>query len=148
MKLNTKSKILPTLFERRTLCFNLSKNWKLKIKLWCVAARERKKSAFFLTFILSKANLSSVFILSHWINFQNIYTFKYQKTLLHTLFYFLLKSSKTSSLSLSLRSAVNYFISRSTLPDVFLNTSFSRNTENHRVSVLQNNLVWLANLTQ
>ena len=58
---------------------------------------------FFLTFILLKGNFCSVCISSEciecWINFQNIYTFTYQKALLHTLFCLLLKLSKAFSVS-------------------------------------------------
>ena len=51
---NRKSKIPHIVLERRTLCFNSFKNHKLKIKLRWVGARERKKRAFFLPFILSE----------------------------------------------------------------------------------------------
>ena len=57
--------------------------------------------AFFVPFILSEGNFFSIFDLSqcilYWIHFQNIHTFTYQKTLLHTLFYLFLKSSKAFS---------------------------------------------------
>ena len=46
----------PTHSSRRTLCFSSCKNRKLKVKLWWVAPRERKKRAFFALFILSKGN--------------------------------------------------------------------------------------------
>ena len=39
--------------ERRTLSFSSYKNRKLKVKLWWVGARERKKRAFFVPFTLS-----------------------------------------------------------------------------------------------
>ena len=38
----------------------------------------------------------------YWIHFQNIHTFIYHKTLLHTLFYLFLKSSKTFIVSLTI----------------------------------------------
>ena len=80
----------PTVLERRTLCFSSCKNRKLKVKLWWVGARERNKRAFFVPFILSEDNFLNIFVLSQFvvygINFQNIHTFTYQKTLLHTLF--------------------------------------------------------------
>ena len=51
-KRNRKWKIPYTVLERRTLCFSSYKNRKLKVKLWWVEARERKKRAFFALFIL------------------------------------------------------------------------------------------------
>ena len=49
----------------------------------------RKKFALFVTFILSEGNLFSICVLFqcivHWINSQDIYTFIYQKVLIHTL---------------------------------------------------------------
>ena len=64
-------------------------NCEAKVKLWWVGSRERGESAFFVTLILSEGNLFNIWVLSqciaHWINLQNIYTFTYQKTLLHTL---------------------------------------------------------------
>ena len=45
---------LHTLLERRTLCLSLYKYGQLKVKLWCVGICQRKKRAFFVTFILSK----------------------------------------------------------------------------------------------
>ena len=71
----------------------------LKVKLWWVGARERKKSAYFVIFILSKWNFFDVSSLSqcvvYWINFQNIYTLAYQKTLLHTLLMIVFKIVKS-----------------------------------------------------
>ena len=46
-KRNRKWKIPHTGLERRTMCFSSYKNRKLKVKLWWVWARERKKRAFF-----------------------------------------------------------------------------------------------------
>ena len=84
-KWNRKWKIPHTVLERQTLCFSLNKNCKLKVKLWWVGARERKKRAFFVSFILSEGNFFNICVLSqckvHWIHFQNIHTFTYQKTL-------------------------------------------------------------------
>ena len=86
------------------LCISSYKNHKLKLKLWWVGACERKKRVFFVPFILSKKNCFNICVLSqcivYWIYFQNIHTFTYQKTLLHTLFSLFLKSSKTYSVSL------------------------------------------------
>ena len=106
-KNETESKIenpLPTVLDRQTLCFSSYKIHELKVKLWCVQARERKKSAFFVRFILSEGSFFKIYVLSqcmvYWINFQNIYTFTYQKTLLHTFCGLVLKSSKAFSVSL------------------------------------------------
>ena len=54
---NRNWKICVTLLGRWTMCFSSYKNYELKLKLWWVGARERKKSASFVTFILSKRNL-------------------------------------------------------------------------------------------
>ena len=100
MRRNLKWKFAHTVLERRTLCFSSYKNHKLKVKLWSVVARERKKRAIFVPFILSERKFFNVCVLSqcivYWIRFQNAHTCTYQKTLLHTLFCCLfLKSSKT-----------------------------------------------------
>ena len=98
MKRNRKWKISYTFLERRTLCYRSYKNRKLRVKLRWVGARKRKKRIFFVPFILSEGNFFNIYILCqyivYWIQFQNIHTFKYQRTLLHTLFCLFLKSSK------------------------------------------------------
>ena len=70
-------------------------------------------STFFATFILCKGKLFNALVLSqcivYWINFQNIYTFTYQKSLLHTLFCFFLKSSKAFSVSLKFYYRYHYY---------------------------------------
>ena len=77
------------LLERPTLCFSSNKNRKLKVKLWWVGASERKKRAFLVPFILSEGNFFKIYVLSqcivYWMQFQNIHTFTYEKTLLHIL---------------------------------------------------------------
>ena len=95
-KLHRKWKIPHTVLERRTFCFSSFKNCKLKVKLWWVRTRERKKRAFFVPFILSTWTFFEICVLSqcivYWTHFQNINNFTYQKTLLHTLFCLLFKS--------------------------------------------------------
>ena len=88
-KIETESKIEnPTrsFLERRTLCFSSYKNRKLKVKLWWVGARERKKVICCTVYFVWRKcfNICILFqcIATH---FQNIHTFTYQKTLLHTL---------------------------------------------------------------
>ena len=92
-------------FRETNLCFSSYKNCKLKVKLWWVGVRERKNRVFFVPFILSKGNFFKICVLSqcivYWIHFQNIHTFTYQKTLLHTLFCFFLKSSNAFTVPLS-----------------------------------------------
>ena len=46
----------------RETCFSSYKNCKLKVKLWWVGARDRKKRAFFVSFILSEENFLTCFI--------------------------------------------------------------------------------------
>ena len=85
-----------TFLKRWTLCFTSYKNSNLKVKLWW--ACERKKEGFFVPFILSEENFFNIFVLSrcivYLISLQNINTFTYQKTLLHTFFCFSKKSPK------------------------------------------------------
>ena len=88
-KRNQNWKIPHTVLERRNLCFSSYKNRKLKVKLWWFRACKRKKKALFVAFILSKRKFFNICILFqcivYWIHFQNIHTFTYEKTLLHTL---------------------------------------------------------------
>ena len=104
-KRDRKWKISCAVLERRTLYFSSYKNRKLKVKLWWFGTRERKKIAFFVPFILSEGNCSDICDVCqctvHWIQFQNIHTFIYQKPLLHTLFCLFLKSSKSFSVFIS-----------------------------------------------
>ena len=90
--------------ETRNLCFSSCKNYKLKVNLLCVGARERKKRPFFAPFILPEEIFINICIFSqcitYWIHFQNIHAFTYQKTLLYTLFCLFLESSKAFSVSL------------------------------------------------
>ena len=85
VKRNRKWKITHIVLERRTLCFSSYKNRKLKVKLWWVGARE----GIFCTVYFVQRKFFKICILSqyilYWIHFQNIHTFAYQKTLLHTL---------------------------------------------------------------
>ena len=97
-KRSRKWKIPHIVLERRTLYFSSYKTRKLKVKLWWVGARERKKRTFFIPFILSEGNFFKVYVLSqcivYWIHIQNIHTLIYQKTLLRTLFCLFWKSAK------------------------------------------------------
>ena len=76
--------------------------WESHIK--SKAVMRAKKRAFFVPFILSEGNFFNFCVLLqcivYWIHFQNIHTFTYQKTLLHTLFRLFLKSSKAVCVSL------------------------------------------------
>ena len=62
-KNETKSK-MENATHRWTLCFSSYKNYELKAKLWSVAARKRKYSAFFVTFILSEWNFCNICVLN------------------------------------------------------------------------------------
>ena len=98
---NWKWKILHVVLKRLTMYFSLYKNCKLKLKLMSWGLR--KKSAFFVTIILSEGNVFNICVLSkcivYWIKFQNRYTFTYQKTTWYTYFLFL-ESSKAVGVSL------------------------------------------------
>ena len=69
-----------TVLERRALCFSSLKHRKLKVKLWWVGARQRKK-VYFVPFINSKRNFFNICVLAqcivYWIHFQNIYVYIY-----------------------------------------------------------------------
>ena len=86
---NQKWKIPQTCLERWTLCFSSYMYDEFKVKMWWVGAPERKKSGFFVTFILFEEIVLTFVVFSqytmHWMNFQNIHNFTYQKTLFHTL---------------------------------------------------------------
>ena len=70
----SKMEIPRTVLERWTLCFSSYKNHKLKLKLWWVGARKRKKRAYFVPFILSEGSVN-ICVLSlcsvYWKHFQN-----------------------------------------------------------------------------
>ena len=65
-KRNRKWKI-HTVLERRTLCFSSYRNCKLKVKVWWVGARERKKKASLVPFILPEGNFFIICVLSQCI---------------------------------------------------------------------------------
>ena len=46
------------------MCLSSYKSCKLKVKLWWVRARERKKMVFFVPFILSKWNFCTIYLFS------------------------------------------------------------------------------------
>ena len=64
---NWQWKIPHTDLKRWTLCFSLYKNCKLKVNPWWVRARQRKKSAFFETLLLSEGNFLNICVLSQCI---------------------------------------------------------------------------------
>ena len=103
-KRNWKWEIPRTVLEKCNLHSSSYKNRKIKVKLSWVRTR-RKKRAFFVPFIFSEGNFINICVLSqciaYWIHCQNIYTFTYQKTFLHTPFCLFLKSSKDFSISLN-----------------------------------------------
>ena len=81
--------------------------WESEIKSKTVmseSSRKKKKEAFFVPFILSEGTFFHICVLYqcivYWIHFQNIHTFTYQKTLLHTPFSLFLKLSKAFSVTL------------------------------------------------
>ena len=77
-------------FRETNLVFQLIYESQVKGKNLRSLSSCKKKKKFFLPFILSKGNVFDICVLSrcivYWIHFQNIHTFTYQKTLLHTLF--------------------------------------------------------------
>ena len=107
MKRNQKWKIPRTVLEKRIFCFSSHTNRKLKVNMWWFGARERKKTASFIPFMLSKGNYFKIYVLSqcivYWIHFHIIHTFTHQKNITsYTFVALFLKSSKAFSVSLSL----------------------------------------------
>ena len=102
-KRNRKWRIPRTDLERWNLRFSSYKNCKLKVKLWW--ARERKKKAFFVPFILSEMNLFNICVFSQRIvdriNFQNYILLHIKKHYSTHYSCLLLKSSKAFNVSLS-----------------------------------------------
>ena len=84
---NRKWKTPHTVLERQTLCFSSYKNRNLKVKVWWVGARERKKRVFFVPFILSEGNFFKTCVLLqcivYWIHLQNINNFFFNWDLLY-----------------------------------------------------------------
>ena len=84
--------------ERRALSFSSNKNLKLKVKLWWIGARERKKRAFFVPFILSKRHFFNICILSQCsvLNTRSEYTcFYISKNITSYTFLLVFKVSKS-----------------------------------------------------
>ena len=80
------------------MCFSSRKNCELKVKLMSWSSR-KKKGHFLQCLFYPKSFFFNICILFqclvYLINFQNIYTFTYQKTLLHTLLLFFLKIAES-----------------------------------------------------
>ena len=75
-----KWKIPHPLLQRLILCFSSFKNHKLKLKLWWVGARERKKRALFVPFILCRRNFfKNLFFISMYsvLNMLSEYSYFY-----------------------------------------------------------------------
>ena len=106
MKRNWKWNFPHTALKRRTLCFSSYKNYKLKVKLRWVGARERKKRTFFVPFVLSEGKFFSRLCFSSMyvvLNTLSEYTyFTYQKNYFIDFCCLFLKSSKAFSVSLRL----------------------------------------------
>ena len=94
-KRNGKWKIPHTVLETRALCFRSYKNRKLRVKLCWVGTRERKKRTFFVPFISFEGNFAFYLNVYCTEYFQNIDTFTYQKTLLHTLLLLVFKIAES-----------------------------------------------------
>ena len=77
------------------MCSSSYKSCELKINLRWVGTRKGKSVHFFVTFILYERHFFNIWVLDQCIvfriNFQNIYTFTYQKTLLQILLLLVIK---------------------------------------------------------
>ena len=100
MKRNRKWKIPHTLLEKRTLRLSSYRNCKLKVKLWEVGARKRKKRASFVLLILSEGNFFNICVSSQCITYWTIHIFYISKNINSYTFLLILKSPKTFSVSL------------------------------------------------
>ena len=89
----------------------------------------KKKSAVFATFILSEGNFFNVCVLSqcivYCISFQNIYTFTYQKSLLHTPFLLVLKWWKALNSTLIQKNAMRFLCNRHQVSRFFADRNIS-----------------------
>ena len=99
---NWKWKNTHTVLKRWTLRFSWYKNCQLKVKLWWVGARERKRNcifwkAFYSTEFFKYFCFVSMYSVLNKLSEYITYTFKYQKALPHTLLFccLFLKSSKS-----------------------------------------------------
>ena len=76
-------------FTEMNLLLQLVEESQIKSKTLMRWSSRQKRSAFFVTFILSQGIFFNICVLSqcivYWINFQNVYTFTYGKKLLYTL---------------------------------------------------------------
>ena len=86
------------------MCFSSNKNYLLKVKLWWVGARERKKRTLSGHLILSEGNFWNICVLSqyivHWIHFQNIKILHIKSPYFIRFCCLFLKSSNAFSVSL------------------------------------------------
>ena len=84
------------------MCFRSYTNRKIKSKTVISWSSRKKKEVIFSTIYFVRKKFLNICVLFHciecWIHFQNIHTFTYQKSLLHTIFCLFLKSSKAFSL--------------------------------------------------
>ena len=108
-KNETESKMenTPHSFRETNLVFQFI--WELQIKSKAQKNKKKKRSQketkdIFCNVYFAQRTFFNICVLSqcivYWIHFQTIHTFRYQKALLHTLFYLFLKSLKTFSVSL------------------------------------------------
>ena len=74
------------------------------------------RDTFFVPFILSNGNFFNICVITqcivYWINFQNLHTFTYQKTLLRALSCLFLKPLKAFSVSLMIKRILAWLLKR------------------------------------
>ena len=135
---NQKWKILRKILEGQNLCSSSYENRKSKVKLWWVEPYERKKRAFVKPFVLSDGIFSNICVLSQfivqWIHFQNIHTFTYQKTLVHTLLFLVFKIVEI------LQSILNFIV-------ITFCSIFKGVVKNHKITAYITSLVTAADWT-
>ena len=89
-----------TVLERLTLCFSWYKNRQLKKNCDEMELAKEKRGHFLYCLFCPKEIffefVSTLFVCKvYWIHFQNIHTFTYQKTLLHTLLLLVFKIAES-----------------------------------------------------
>ena len=102
--------------------------------------RKKEKGIFCAVYFVRREFFSKICVLSQcivsWTHFQNIHTFTYQKTLIHTLSLLVLQLPKTFSVSISV---FGYeYLKKEMLTQYFLNSK-----SKHLISILPLYQVWM-----
>ena len=102
---------LPHTFRETNFVLQLIQEFGIKSKtLMSWSSRKKKEGIFCTRLFCAKESFFNICVLSqcvvYWINFQNIYTFNYQNTLLHTLVFESVESLQCILKSCNIRSVM------------------------------------------